>query len=167
MPWFFSERGYDEDLPSGYGSERYVKRSQELAKITYGARKITREDHEGRTEIVRDNLCFYGAPHVAFLFMPEMEGTEREAADLGMYAQNFLLSLAAHSYHGIPQAAVSLFAGTTRKALGVEPGYKLLFGIAFGCGNEEDALFNARPGRVELAESIVLHGYPRRPLDVL
>ncbi|MFD9319117.1 nitroreductase family protein [Streptomyces sp. NPDC060053] len=43
----------------------------------------------------------------------------RTAGDIGMYAQNFLLSLAARGLAGIPQTVLGVYADTVREFLGV------------------------------------------------
>ena len=73
-----------------------------------------------------------------------------------MYAQTFLLSLAARGYAGMPQTVLGLFSNPVRAALGVPADMKLLFGISFGSAGP-DAM-NAPPMlRAPLSDSIVLH----------
>ena len=150
-------RRFSPDFTDSYGDGVHLERSQKLAAATYGARGIAREDHEGRTEVVRENLRFYGAPHVAMLFVPRLGDGVRAASDVGMYAQNVLLSLHARGYHGIPQAVHGMFAETVRGALGVPEDLKLLFGIAFGTADPESPLRRTDIGRIPLEESLVLH----------
>lgn len=96
---------FHPDFNTNYGTGTYQRRSQELAASTYGVHRVTRDDTEGRIEVIRKNLRFYDAPHAVFLFIPMMGDGIRASGDLGMYAQNFLLSLTAHGYHGIPLAS--------------------------------------------------------------
>lgn len=146
------------DFTETYGDGVHLERSQHLAAATYGARGVAREDHEGRNEVVRENLRFYGAPHVAMLFMPQLGDGVRAASDVGMYAQNFLLSLHGHGYQGIPQAVHGMYADTVRDTLGVPKDHKLLFGIAFGTADPASPLRSLDIGRVPLDHSVVLHG---------
>ncbi|MER6162248.1 nitroreductase family protein, partial [Streptomyces sp. NPDC001868] len=84
------------DFTDGYGEENiYLERSHALGASVYRVRGVERSDRDGRRAAVRENLEFYGAPHAAFLFMPALGDGVRTAGDIGMYAQNFLLSLAA------------------------------------------------------------------------
>lgn len=145
------------DLTDTYGSGVHLERSQQLAAATYGARGVVREDHEGRNEVVRENLRFYGAPHVAMLFVPQLGDGVRAASDVGMYAQNFLLSLHGHGYQGIPQAVHGMYADTVRSTLGITKDHKLLFGIAFGTADPQSPLRSLEVGRAPLAQSVVLH----------
>lgn len=86
------------DFTDGYGEGLYLERSQALGASVYRARGVERSDRDGRRAAVRENLEFYGAPHAAFLFMPALGDGVRTAGDIGMYAQNFLLSLAARGW---------------------------------------------------------------------
>lgn len=158
-------KAYEEDqtsldFTSDYGQGIHRDRSHEHAAIVYETRGVTRADHEGRKEVIRENLRFYGAPHVALLFMPVLGDGVRAAGDVGMYAQNFLLSLTARGYRGIPQAVLGVYADTVRQALGVPEDLKLLFGIAFGAGDQTSPMYDINVGRVPLGQSVVLHDTP-------
>ena len=96
---------------------------------------IDRDDKASRHDLLRQQLSFFGAPHVALLFMPDW-GNEREASDLGMFAQSLLLSLTALGLAGLPQTLLGLYAPVVREVLDVPPGVKLLFGISFGYERE-------------------------------
>ncbi|MEW1980432.1 nitroreductase [Citricoccus sp. NPDC079358] len=145
------------DFTETYGDGVHLERSQRLAAATYGVRGIARDDRAGRNEVVRENLRFYGAPHVAMMFVPQLGDGVRAASDVGMYAQNFLLSLHGHGYQGIPQAVHGMYADTVRRTLGVPSDQKLLFGIAFGTADPDSPLRSLDIGRVPLDHSVVLH----------
>jgi nitroreductase len=156
----FEEDRSSLDFTATYGDGVYHDRSFELGALMYGARGIGRSDLEGRKEVIRENLRFYDAPHVALLFMPMLGDGVRTAGDIGMYAQNFLLSLTAHGYHGIPQALLGMYADTVREVLGVPGEFKLPFGIAFGVGDRTSPMYDIGIGRVPLRESVVVHDTP-------
>src|SRR3546814_9733961 len=98
----------------------------------YDAAGITREATEQRNFAVMKNLQFFGAPHVALLFMAPVYETVRVAGDVGMFGQSLLLSLEAHGLGGVPQTLLSFFQRAAREVLGFDPRYKLLLGISFG-----------------------------------
>ena len=148
---------FSPDFNSDYGNGVHLARSQQHGATLYGALGIARNDHRRRDEVMRDNLRFYGAPHVALLFMPQLGDGIGVAGDIGMYAQNFLLSLTARGYHGIPQAVHGMFAGTVREVLGVPADLKLCFGISFGTADPESPASGIDVGRVPLQESVILH----------
>lgn len=151
---------YSADFTSEYGNGLYLERAQHLAATTYAIHGVARSDHEGRREVVRKNLRFYGAPHVALLFVPRIGDSVRAAGDIGMYTQNFLLSLTARGYNAIPQAVLGQFAGTVRETLNIPAEYQLLHGIAFGTADPDSPLSNVGIGRVSLEDSVVIHDTP-------
>jgi nitroreductase len=158
-------QAYEDDRPSpdftaDYGQGIHYERAFQFGAKLNGTRGIARADHEGRKEVVRENLRFYGAPHVALLFMPLLGDGVRTAGDIGMYAQNFLLSLTARGYRGIPQTILGMYADTVRQTLGVPEDLKLLFGISFGTDDRTSPMHNIAAGRVPLRESVVLHDTP-------
>ncbi|MFI5881655.1 nitroreductase family protein [Streptomyces sp. NPDC051554] len=127
LPTAEEEGRTSQDFTDGYSEEGiYLERSQALDASVYQPRGIERSDRDGRRAAVRENLEIYGASHAAFLFMPPLGDGVRTAGDMGMYAQNFLLSLAARGLAGIPQTVLGVYAGTVREFLGVPAELKLL-----------------------------------------
>ncbi len=131
----------------------YKDRQYAAAKALYDALGITREDKAARGEAFARNFEFFGAPHVAFLFLPESFGI-REAADLGMYAQTLMLSLSAHGLASCPQTALSFFADQIREELDVPCSQKLLFGISFGVEAVGQAVNSSRTDRAGLDAAV-------------
>lgn len=144
---------WDETLYTGLLGER--RRAQ--GKAFYESVGIARDDKDGRAKAWRDNLHFYDAPHAAFLFLPVIGDSVRTASDVGMYAQNFLLSLAAHGLAGIPQTLLGMFAEPIRQSLGVGNDLKLLFGISFGHADPNGLSARLRMERAPLEESVTFH----------
>lgn len=143
-----------------FGQGTYLDRAHNHAATLYQALGIPRSDRTARKAAARENLNFYGAPHVALLFMPAFGDGVRAAGDIGMYAQNFLLSLTARGFDGIPQTMLGFYADTIREFLGVPEELKLLFGISFGTADEAAPANSFRMGRVPLEHSVVLHDTP-------
>lgn len=156
----FEREQTSPDFTGDYGDGVHQERSQQQAAATYGAQGVGRSDHEGRRDVIRKNLDFYGAPHVVLLFLPPLGDGVRAAGDVGMYAQNFLLSLTARGYRGIPQAILSVYADTVRDVLQVPAELKLLFGISFGTADEEAEVNDLKMPRVRLQRSVVVHDTP-------
>jgi len=92
---------------------------------------IAREDTEARARLRENNLRFFGAPHVMFLYLPAF-ANEREASDLGMFAQTFLLALEAAGLGGVPQTSVGTYGAPIRRALHPADDHRLMYAIAFG-----------------------------------
>ncbi|WP_340608376.1 nitroreductase [Xenorhabdus bharatensis] len=144
------------DYADFYGD--YFTRSQEQARVYYEALGVAREDSVKRHEVYLRNFRFFGAPHAAFLFMPSFGDNVRVASDIGMYAQTFLLSLAARGYAGIPQTLLGFHADTVREILGVSEQYQLLFGISFGYADPNALTHSVRMERIPVKESVTFHG---------
>jgi len=143
------------DLNDYYG--RYQERHFNLAKTQYEAFGVTREDKEGRKEISDMNYKFFNAPHIAIPFMPSFGDNVRVGGDIGMYGQNFLLSLTAHGLAGIPQTALGFFADTIREVLNVPDELKMLFGISFGYADPNAPGNSFKLGRDPLSRTVVFH----------
>lgn len=135
----------------------YGERAKDQGAAYYRAIGIAREQTEDRRTIARCNLEFFGAPHVALLFMPDVGDSVRVAGDIGMYAQTFLLSLTAHGLGGIPQTMLGFHAGTIREVLGIDPALKMLFGISFGYPDEASPANRYRIEKAPVEESVTFH----------
>jgi nitroreductase len=135
----------------------YGQRAKDQGAAYYRAIGVGREAIEDRQTAARYNLDFFGAPHVALLFMPSVGDNVRIAGDVGMYGQTFLLSLTAHGLGGIPQTMLGFYADTIRLVLGVDPALKLLFGISFGFPDETSAANMYRIGKAPVEQSVTFH----------
>ncbi|MFE6031707.1 nitroreductase [Streptomyces niveus] len=143
-----------------FGDGIYMNRLHDYGATLSKATGLRREDRQARTEAARFGLNFFGAPHAAFLFMPTFGDNVRAGGDMGMYGQNFLLSLAARGFAGVPQTHLGFFADTVREFLEVPEDLKLMFGISFGIADETAPVNNVRTARAPLAESVFLHDTP-------
>ena len=145
------------DFPySGKYDGRYRERQYDAAAQLYTAMGIAREDKAGRNVAFMRNFSFFDAPHAAFLFLPGEFGL-REAADLGMYAQNLMLALTAYGIASCPQTALGFQADRVRETLAVDADMKLLFGIAFGYEDTSVAANRARVGRADIDDVVTFH----------
>lgn len=143
------------DFESSYGV--YTERRQAQGAAYYQAAGISRDATEQRNYAVMKNLEFFGAPHVALLFMAPVYETARVAGDVGMYGQTFLLSLEAHGLAGVPQTLLSFFAGTAREVLGIDPAFKMLFGISFGHPEPDNAVNTFPVDKAPISETVTFH----------
>jgi nitroreductase len=158
MPQRFMAGEISMDFPyDGVYSGVYKERQYGSAQALYDAVGIPREDKARRHEQFMQNFTFFGAPHAAFLFLPEPFGL-REAADLGMYAQTLMLAMTAHGLGSCPQTALSFQADFIRETLRVEAGNKLLFGISFGYPDPEAPVNSCTTDRAALADTVQFHG---------
>jgi nitroreductase len=150
----FSAGEWTMDFPyDGKYQGAYKERQYKAAADLYDALGITRENKVARNEQFMKNYEFFGAPHVAFLFLPEPFGL-RESADLGMYAQTLMLSIAAHGLASCPQTALSFNCDLVRQELNIDPANKLLFGLSFGFEDTKHAANTCRTDRAELSDTV-------------
>lgn len=131
-------------------------RQIDAAVQLYGAMGIDRHDRPRRDWAYQRNLEFFGAPHAVFIFTPAEFG-EREAVDLGIYAQTLMLALTAQGLSSCAQGALGLYPGIIRDHLGVGPDHKLIFGISFGYEDPGVDANRARVGRADLPASVTFH----------
>ena len=158
LPSAFSNLEFSMDFPyDGSYEGAYKERQHAAAMALYDVMGIRREDKDKRAAAMLRNFEFFGAPHVAFVFLPEPFGL-REAADLGMFAQSLMLSMVAHGLGCIPQTALSFHADQIREALGVDDSDKLLFGISFGYEDTDDPVNRCHTERGVLGDFIHFHG---------
>jgi nitroreductase len=119
---------------------------------------VAREDREKRAWSWMRNFEFFNAPHVAFIFVTdEFPETVRLAADVGMYAQTLMLSLANAGIGCCPQTSISCYPDMVREALGVESQFKLLMGLSFGYVDSADPANNFRTERAALQDTATFH----------
>ena len=151
-------QAFDADFPyDGKYAGAYRARQVDAALRLYGAMNIARHDKAGRAASFLRNYAFFGAPHVAFVFLPEPFGL-REAGDCGMFAQTLMLAMTAHGIASCPQTALSLHAPLVRETLQVPASNKLLFGISFGYEDPAEPANECRTQRVPLEQSVQFHG---------
>jgi hypothetical protein len=143
---------YRDDMYAPIQQERRAAFGAEL----YGALGIGRDDAAARVAYDAESLRFYGAPHVAFLFVSSGRADARPAADVGAYMQTLLLAMAAYGVDSCPQGLLSFYANTVRGVLGVSEG-KLLVGVSFGYADGAAPVNRVSAGRVALAATTTFH----------
>ncbi len=126
------------------------------AKALFGAMGIERQDRAGRASAFLRNFDAFGAPHAAFLFLPEPFGL-REAADLGGYAQTLMLAMANRGIGSCAQGALSLYPQIIRAHLGLDEGPRLIMGIAFGRPDPDHPANAAQTDRAALTDLVSFH----------
>lgn len=145
------------DFPYSEGMYTQVHHTRRAAfgAELYGALGIGPDDHAARAAYDLESLRFYGAPHVAFLFV-HGDGKARLAADGGAYMQTLLLAMTAYGVDSCPQGLLSFYADTVRAELGVTGG-KLLVGISFGYANEAAPVNRVRTERAPVESTTAFH----------
>jgi nitroreductase len=157
MPDAFMRGEFTMDFPyDGSYEGIYKERQYGAAHALYDAVGIKREEKDKRNEVFMRNFSFFGAPHVAFMFLPEPFGL-REASDLGMYAQTLMLSMVAHGLVCCPQTSLSFQADLIRETLGIDAANKLLFGISFGYEDTHNPINQCHTDRGALGDLVHFH----------
>ena len=149
------ETSIDYPYKAKYEDE-YRKRQLDVGLLLYRALGVTREDKEGKRQAFLRNLKFFGAPHAVFLFMPDW-CEMHESADLGMYAQNLMLAMAANGIASCPQTILAYNPDMIREELGVDASMKLMFGISFGYEDTSLPENSIIPDRASVDDSVHFH----------
>lgn len=136
--------------------EPYRARQIEAAKKLFEATGIERHDIEGRQRSFLRNFEFFGAPHVAFVFMPEWAGL-REAADIGIYTQSLMLALLTHGVASCAQGALGQYSDIVHEELDVPPELRLLFGISFGYPDAAHPANQVKTERLSLEDTVLFY----------
>lgn len=131
-------------------------RQIDAAVRLFAAQGVERHDREARTASALRNYAFFDAPHAAFLFMP-VEGGLREASDCAMFAQTFVLALAAAGIGSCAQGSLSDYPDVVRRELALDEAGLLLFGISFGYADTGDASSTVVTPRRDGAEVVTYH----------
>ncbi len=131
-------------------------RQYAAANALYSAMGIERSDREARNEAFMRNFTFFDAPHVGFFFIPE-GFHEREACDLGMFAQSVMLLLESAGVHSCPQTALGFLADSIREELAIPAQQKLMFGLSFGYPDTSAGANDCMTDRMDSSEAVVLH----------
>jgi nitroreductase len=134
----------------------YKERQYGSAQALYDSIGIERSDKVKRQAQFMRNFTFFDAPHVAFLFLPEPFGL-REACDMGMFAQNLMLSLTAHGLGSCPQTALSFQVDYVKEKLDIDPSQKLVFGLSFGYPDVDAPVNQCQTDRADIDDIFTFH----------
>jgi nitroreductase len=134
----------------------YRERQIASAKAYFSAAGVERHAIEARQALALRNFTFFGAPHAAFMFMPDWAGW-REAADVGMYAQSLMLALHGHGLGSCAQGALGHYANVVHEMLAVPTSLRLLFGLSFGYPHAESAVARVHTDRAPVEVNHIFH----------
>jgi nitroreductase len=118
---------------------------------------VERGSEESRKPSREEALGVFGAPHALLLFMPAFNDDVRGTSDIGMYAQTFLLSLAAHGLAEVPQTYLGFYADTVREQLKVDQTFKMLIGLSFGYPDVGSPASSFRIEKARIQENVTFH----------
>ncbi len=132
----------------------YRKRQVECAVALYSNMGIERGDKAGRLHAVLRNFEFFDAPYIAFLGMNPNFGTT-VALDVGMYAQNLMLTMVAFGLHSCPMGTMRNYPDLVRDAFDIQDDTKILFGISFGYEDTAVPANKTKTTRDEISANVV------------
>ena len=103
--------------PGGSGLKGiYKDRQYDCAYRYYGTMGIDREDKVGRHKLLLKNWEFFGAPHAAFISMPQTM-RRANAIDIGIFLQSIMLLFAEQGIACCPQGALASFPDQVKAGL--------------------------------------------------
>ena len=126
----FSLLRSDFRIPVVY-PEDLRRRQIELAKALYGHLGVERSDIEGRNNLIRENMRFFGAPVGLFFFVRTGMGVY-SALDAGHLMQTLMLAAKARGLDTCAQGFLAFWSKPIREEFDVPPGYNLLCGMSLG-----------------------------------
>ena len=127
----------------------YKQRQYDCAYGYYDTMGVDREDKAGRQALLMKNWEFFGAPHAAFLSMPETMH-RANAVDMGIFLQTFMLLLVERGIASCPQGALAAYPGSVRLIAQVPDGNAILCGLSFGYPDETARINEVRMEREPL-----------------
>ncbi|WP_439108002.1 nitroreductase [Congregibacter sp.] len=157
LPEDFAAGRMTLDFPyEGKYSNEFKERQYASARALYSAMGIEREDRDARQTAFMRNFTFFDAPHVGFFCLPD-GFSEREACDLGMFAQSVMLLLEAAGLGSCPQTALGFLSDSVREELSIPRDQRLMFGLSFGYPDPEAPANSCMTDRAAASELITLH----------
>jgi nitroreductase len=149
-------KGADFPHDPGIYTPEHNARRRETGALIYRALGIARDDVAARQQQYLSNFRFFGAPHVALMFVPASSDTLM-CNDVGMYTQTLLLAMTAHGVASCTQAIVAWHAETVRASLGITD-RKLLYAVSFGYAAEDAPINQVRTSRAPVSETVRFRG---------
>ena len=132
--------------PGGAGLKGvYKERQIACAFRYYDAMNIERHETEKRQALLLKNWEFFGAPHAAFLSMPNTMN-RANAIDLGIFLQTIMLLFTERGISSCPQGALAAYPDPVRKIAQIPEGNAIMCGLSFGY---EDTAHPANSARMD------------------
>lgn len=146
------QRGSDLPAPAGYTGV-YQERRRESAYQLYASLEIERDDLERRTAQARENLRFFGAPHVAVITTERLLGSYG-VLDCGGFISTLLLAAESLGVAAIPQAAIAMHSDVVRQVLSLPENRLVVAAISLGLKDESHPANSFRTSRADSSEAM-------------
>ncbi len=138
--------------PGGSGLKGiYKDRQRDCGYTYYGWMGVAREDTETRKALAQENWQFFGAPHAAFISMPETMH-RANTIDLGIFIQSIMLLFAENGIACIPQGALASYPEPVKEVVFIPEGNAIMVGLSFGYEDKAARVNKLRMSRAELDE---------------
>ena len=138
--------------PGGKGLKGVHKeRQRDCGYRYYGLMEVARDDRPARLALAQENWKFYGAPHAAFISMPQTMH-RANAIDLGIFLQSIMLLFAERGVACIPQGALASYPEPVRDIVSIPEGNAIMCGLSFGYEDKTAKVNTLRMPRAELDE---------------
>lgn len=142
------------DVPSpAQWPQALAQRASEHNARRFRVLGIGRDDTQAREALRLKNYRFFDAPCVVFLFM-ERELGPWSTLDMGLFAQNLILSAHALGLGACLQGALTHYPDAVRDFLGLPQTKKLVLGVSLGYPEPEAEINSYHSSRRELDEFV-------------
>lgn len=144
----------DYDMPRGY-SGVHDERRRTSGHGLYSSLGIARSDRAARTEQLKRNFMFFGAPHVAVITSVREQGVYG-AVDCGGYVSTLLLAARSLGIDTVAQAAIAMYGQTVRHHLELPFERAVVCGVSFGFADKRHPANGFRTERAPLDQVLDL-----------
>lgn len=131
--------------------ETLQKRIDSLYRMRAEATGLDLTDPEVIRKSKKANFRFYGAPHVIYLYQ-DSSLSPWSLFDLGLFAQNLMLSAHALGVATVPQAFATDYARYIKDFLAIPQSKRLVLGLSTGYPDWDSPVNSLRPDRVSVEE---------------
>jgi nitroreductase len=145
---------FPEPLP-----EVFRARLQDFGARYYASLGIERSDTAARTRQSERNFSFFGAP-VGLLFSIDRRLKPHSWIDLGLFAQNLMISAKARGIDTCPQVSFAPFHDVIASHVGMAPEEVTAFGMSMGYGDPDAPVNQTAMPRERVKDFARMVGFP-------
>jgi len=145
---------FPEPLP-----EVFRARLQDFGARYYASLGIDRSDAEARARQSERNFSFFGAP-VGLLFSIDRRLKPHSWIDLGLFAQNLMISAKARGVDTCPQVSFAPFHDVIASHLRMAPEEVTAFGMSIGYGDPDAPVNQTAMPRERVQDFARMVGFP-------
>ncbi|MDM0032500.1 nitroreductase [Variovorax sp. J22P271] len=145
---------FPEPLP-----EVFRARLQDFGARYYASLGIERSDAAARTRQSERNFSFFGAP-VGLLFSVDRRLKPHSWIDLGLFAQNLMISAKARGIDTCPQVSFAPFHDVIASHVGMAPEEVTAFGMSMGYGDPDAPVNQTAMSRERVQDFARMVGFP-------